>query len=86
MRYTVKDDGHPFDWYLTGTGKAILISGTCSLSGTADADVLPKSIQGLWAFEAADSRIQEVWLLKIGAKLGYVLCVCHDIKACRAAA
>jgi hypothetical protein len=79
----VKDDRHPFDWYLTGTGKAILISGLLVLlSGTAHADVgLPKSIWGLWAFEAADcSNSGSDGLLKIGAKMVTFFASAHDIK------
>jgi hypothetical protein len=51
------------------------------LSGTADADVLPKSIRGLWGFEAADcANPGSDGLLKIGANTVKFFASAHDIK------
>lgn len=80
----MKDDRQAFDCvrYLAGAGKPILISGLLILvSGTAHADVLPKSIWGLWAFEAADcTNPGSDGLLKIGAKTVTFFASGYDIK------
>jgi len=62
--------------------KLVLILGLLVLlSGTAHADVLPKSIQGLWGFDAADcSNPRSDGLLTIGAKTVAFFASAHDIK------
>jgi hypothetical protein len=62
--------------------KLVLISGLLVLlSGPAYADVLPKSIRGVWAFEAADcSNPGSDGLLKIGANTARFFASAHDIK------
>lgn len=62
--------------------KRVLISGLLVLfQDTAHANVLPKSVQGLWAFEAADcSNPESDGLLKIGANTVTFFASAHDIK------
>jgi hypothetical protein len=62
--------------------KRVLILGLLALfPGAALADVLPKSIQGLWAFEPADcSNPGSDGLLKIGAKTVTFFASGYDIK------
>lgn len=62
--------------------KRVLISGLLVLfQDTAHANVLPKSVQGLWAFEAADcSNAESDGLLKIGANTVTFFASAHDIK------
>ena len=68
----MKDHRHVFDgiWRSTGAAKSVLLAGLLVLfTGAACADVLPKSIQGLWAFEPEDcSNPRSEGLLKIEAK------------------
>ena len=67
---------------MKGSMKLILISGLLVvLSGAAHADVLPKSIRGLWGFEAADcAKPGSDGLLKIGANTVTFFASAHDIK------
>ena len=62
--------------------KRVLILGLLALfPGAALADVLPKSIRGLWAFEPADcSNPGSDGLLKIGAKTVTFYASGYDIK------
>ena len=68
----MKDDRYVFGgvWRSAGAAKSVLIAGLLVLlSAEVRADVLPKSIQGLWAFEPADcSDPRSEGLLKIEAK------------------
>ena len=66
---------------MKGSMKLILILGLLVLlSGTAHADVLPKSIRGLWGFEAADCvNPGNDGLLKIGANTVTFFASDHDI-------
>jgi hypothetical protein len=51
------------------------------LSGAAHAEILPKSIRGLWGFEAADCASPgSDGLLKIGANTVTFFASAHDIK------
>jgi hypothetical protein len=65
-----------------GAPKLGLILGLSALlPGTAHADGLPKSIRGLWAFEAADcSKPGSDGLLKIGANTVTFFASAYDIK------
>jgi hypothetical protein len=69
-------------WCASGAPKLGLILGLSVLpSGTAHADVLPKSIRGLWAFEAADcANAASDGLLKIGANTVTFFASVYDIK------
>jgi hypothetical protein len=67
---------------MKGSKKLILITGLLVLlSGAAHVDVLPKSIRGLWGFEAADcANPGSDGLLKIGATTVTFFASAHDIK------
>ena len=69
-------------WYVTAAPRRGLILGLSVLPlGTAHADGLPKSIRGLWAFEAADcSKPGSDGLLKIGANTVTFFASAYDIK------
>lgn len=59
----------------------LLLGPLVLLAGTAHADVLPKSIQGLWAFEPADcSNPGSDGLLKIEATTVTFFASAHEIK------
>jgi hypothetical protein len=68
-------------WYVTEALTRFLIAGLLVLlSGTARADGLPKSIQGLWAFEPGDcANPGSDGLLKIGAKTVMFFASGYDI-------
>jgi len=80
----VKDDWQASKtvWYAAEAPKLVLILGLLVLlPGTAHADVLPKSIQGLWAFEASDcANTRSDGLLKIGAKTVTFFASAYDVK------
>jgi hypothetical protein len=69
-------------WCAIGASKLGLILGLSVLPlGAAHADGLPKSIRGLWAFEAADcSKPGSDGLLKIGANTVTFFASAYDIK------
>ena len=67
---------------LIGSAKPILVLGLLVLvADTTKADVLPKSIQGLWAFEPADcSDPRSEGLLKIEPKTILFFASGYDVK------
>ena len=67
---------------MKGSTKLLLTLGLLVLlSGAAHADVLPKSIRGLWGFEAADcANPGSDGLLKIEATTVTFFASAHDIK------
>ena len=80
----MKDHRYVFDgiWRSTGAAKSVLLAGLLVLfTGAACADVLPKSIQGLWAFEPEDcSNPRSEGLLKIEAKTVLFFASGYDVK------